>query len=445
MSTTTPLYIHDRNVIEFYQKHPQYDFNAINSIVVELLKSISSNSSTTEPIMDMDSFVDEIETIKQEYIDEIRSIVTSNNNNQPQLSTLMETSNKMLLDKTHSILTTIIPKNQNILYNQINDSITRFCKSISQDINTLTEHINQCSIKEFITNFEMKVAVMFQQLQQPVFAFISASEDRINANINSLKAVHMDTAKEHQQLLCSLSDVLVQSQRSTSPTFTDSKVLTSLLTELYSSAEILQPSDLNDDEIILKRLRKSNIIIKNYTQDTNIGGDEITLFSQTIDDKNCHGIVLSQISGVSSKKNYQIDIHNNHIVIYVHKVEYNPAKVQIAVDIIDTLLSRLSQYQGKNENEYSIPKDILDIINNDYQTFLSQKSAIAEVFKEHQKKVLSQIDELKLPALDRFLSTKYMSAIPKPGLKCELCKSYFANNLKALAAHKRGCARKISK
>ena len=115
------------------------------------------------------------------------------------------------------------------------------------------------------------------------------------------------------------------------------------------------------------------------------------------------------------------------------------------MDIIDTLLSRLSQYQGKTDNEYSIPKDILDIINNDYQTFLSQKSAIAEVFKEHQKKVLSQIDELKLPALDRFLSSKYMAPIPKPGLKCELCKSYFANNLKALAAHKRGCVRKTAK
>ena len=177
----------------------------------------------------------------------------------------------------------------------------------------------------------------------------------------------------------------------------------------------MQPPDLNEDEILLKRLRKSNIIIKNFNQDTNIGCDDISLFLQTVDDNSCHGIVLSQLSGISTKKNYQIDIHNNRIVVYVHKAEYCPSKVQVAVDIIDTLLSRLAQYQGKTENEYSIPKDILDMINNDYQTFLSQKSAIAEVFKEHQKKVLSQIDELKLPALDRFLSTKYMAPIPKPG------------------------------
>jgi hypothetical protein len=44
--------------------------------------------------------------------------------------------------------------------------------------------------------------------------------------------------------------------------------------------------------------------------------------------------------------------------------------------------------------------------------------------------------------LDKFLSTKYSAPIQKPGLKCDLCKSFSGNNLKALAAHKRGCIRK---
>ena len=33
--------------------------------------------------------------------------------------------------------------------------------------------------------------------------------------------------------------------------------------------------------------------------------------------------------------------------------------------------------------------------------------------------------------------------MPKNGHRCDLCKNFNANNLKALAAHKRGCARKI--
>jgi len=80
--------------------------------------------------------------------------------------------------------------------------------------------------------------------------------------------------------------------------------------------------------------------------------------------------------------------------------------------------------------------------NNEYQLFLSQKNALFEVFKESQKKVFAQIDEIRFPSLDKFLSTKYAAPIQKPGLKCDLCKLFNANNLKALAAHKRGCARK---
>jgi hypothetical protein len=74
--------------------------------------------------------------------------------------------------------------------------------------------------------------------------------------------------------------------------------------------------------------------------------------------------------------------------------------------------------------------------------FIAQKTAVIDVFKESQKKVLAQIDEIRFPCLDRYLSTKYSAPIVKSGLKCDLCKSYNANNLKALAAHKRGCSRK---
>ena len=97
-----------------------------------------------------------------------------------------------------------------------------------------------------------------------------------------------------------------------------------------------------------------------------------------------------------------------------------------------------------NIDDISIPKDILENINTEYQLFISQKNAVIEVFKESQKKVLTQIDELRFPCLDKYLATKFSAPIQKPGLKCDLCKSFTANNLKALAAHKRGCNRKIN-
>ena len=75
MPSTPKLYIDDHFVIDFYEKNPQYDFAVINGIIVELLKTLSRTSAASPqppPGTDVDSFVEEIENIKQDYIDEIR-------------------------------------------------------------------------------------------------------------------------------------------------------------------------------------------------------------------------------------------------------------------------------------------------------------------------------------------------------------------------------------
>ena len=94
------------------------------------------------------------------------------------------------------------------------------------------------------------------------------------------------------------------------------------------------------------------------------------------------------------------------------------------------------------ETNIHIPKDILDKVNNEYQLFLSQKNAVVDVLKDTQKKVIAQMDEIKFPFLEKYLSTKFVAPVCNSGLKCDVCKNYSANNLKALAAHKRGCLRK---
>jgi hypothetical protein len=224
------------------------------------------------------------------------------------------------------------------------------------------------------------------------------------------------------------------------------KQLSTILTKMYNSAEIHNPNRATpiNGLILLKRHRKSNILIDNKSSDENISVDDVQCFLQNVDEQNCNGIFISQHSGICGKKNYQIELHNNNIIVYVHNGEYNQSKIEAAVDIIDQLSAKMRLYKHNTEEDCAIPKEMLDTINNEYQLFLSQKNAVIDVFKESQKKVLSQIDEIRFPTLDKYLATKYSAPIQKPGLKCELCKSFSANNLKALAAHKRGCIRKLA-
>jgi hypothetical protein len=224
------------------------------------------------------------------------------------------------------------------------------------------------------------------------------------------------------------------------------KHMLGLLTKTFNSADISFKSlGMGCNTMLLKRMRRPTVYIQNYDSECNVNSDETNQFMTIISDDNVCGVFLSQQSGISGKTDFQIELHNNNVIVFVHNADYSSSKIEVAISIIDNLYNQLRQFvKSGNTDEFTIPKELLESINNEYQMFIAQKTAVIDVFKESQKKVLAQIDEIRFPCLDRYLSTKYSAPIVKSGLKCDLCKSYNANNLKALAAHKRGCSRKLN-
>jgi hypothetical protein len=111
----------------------------------------------------------------------------------------------------------------------------------------------------------------------------------------------------------------------------------------------------------------------------------------------------------------------------------------LAVDIIDHLSDRIQELNLDEDN--NISKEILDDINTEYQAFITQKEGLIMVLKDFSKRMALQIDDLKLPALDKYLAPKYASV--KSNLHvCDLCNLFSSTNKQSLSAHKRGCAKK---
>ena len=90
-----------------------------------------------------------------------------------------------------------------------------------------------------------------------------------------------------------------------------------------------------------------------------------------------------------------------------------------------------------------ISKEIMDDINCEYQKLISQKETMLNVVKEFHKKIMLQIEEISLPTLDKYLSSKYAST-QKKTYTCELCDVFTTNTIKSLSAHKRACLKKQS-
>lgn len=434
LTTTNP------RILKFYQDNPSIHFETVNLIFIDLFDKLLQdptnlmNSTVNGQLLAMVSQLNESMSslsnniannmynkmcdIKKEYIEDVKSII--NNNNSEKLRPLLEKNNSMLIEKTSNMLNDIIPRSNDSVHN----TIKAFHKSIVEDTNQLL-HNDGTSMKEFIANFENKTSNMLQNIQQPIYSFISSSEDRIQSNIKALK----DITVYKSNVISNSDDSIIR-----------------FLSQNYSTADIsVLNTSANSSVHMVKRQYKQNIVIYSVHSDVNISAEEIKQFMQFVDEYRCHGVFVSQKTGIASKSNYQIDIHNGHVLTYIHNVAESLCKLNVAIDVIDNLSAKIKLFTHGNNNtnpDNSIPKDVLEEINRDFQVFISQKEIIINIIKENHKKILSIMDDFKFSALDKYLSSKFIMSNVKTGLKCDLCKQFNAHNLKALAAHKRGCIRK---
>lgn len=191
----------------------------------------------------------------------------------------------------------------------------------------------------------------------------------------------------------------------------------------------------------LFRIGKPTIFIESKVSNSNISLDSVERFVGHAKECGYNGIFMSQNSGITNKSNYQIELCNGNILVYIHSVDYDLEKIKTAMDIIDKLSIKLQDFNmGVEKN--TITKEILDEINKEYQLFVTQKESIMRFIKENQKELLNQIEDIKFTNLDKYLSTKFTSIQPAGTHKCNMCNFYTAKSLKGLAAHKRGCKKK---
>ena len=69
--------------------------------------------------------------------------------------------------------------------------------------------------------------------------------------------------------------------------------------------------------------------------------EEIDKFIRDVTKNDCSGVFLSQNTGIVGKENFQIDIHNKNILIYIHCVNYDITKINLAINTIDVLYDKL--------------------------------------------------------------------------------------------------------
>jgi len=227
----------DKKIINFYTQNPSINFEAVNLIFVDLFEkllgdmnsamnstinsqilstvgeikkdvnSLSNSTINSQILSSVGELKSDINTLssslsklnnditnsiyvkfqesKREYTDDIKAIIYNNlSQSYDKINSLITQNNSHLIDKTTLIMNEIIPKSNENYYRQIQESISLFHKSISDDTTKLLQSNDKDeSLSIFLSNFETKSS----NLLQPLFSCINASEERINNILISIK------------------------------------------------------------------------------------------------------------------------------------------------------------------------------------------------------------------------------------------------------------------
>ena len=446
----TSLTCNSAKVWAFYHEHPEIDFEKMNIMFTDIIASIMqstnpvNNSNITSQILNSLANIQsqltsqqmeygkllflKLTEFKKEYIDDLKMILSSNIAD--KIAPLIKESNGSILDKTQLLLTELVPKNNENLSRQINDTIKSFCSSITDEINKTSksdgETLSQSSLDDFIKTIDSKFSNVIDSTRK----MVDSNKDATFSQFSSISSSQIALQSE-------VKDVLKRMENSSSKGKMSENIVLNILRGLFPSAEVeYVGSQKESGDIMIHRKDKQRILVENKCYESRqVTSDQVKKFIHDIDIQNCSGLFLSQEGGIVNKDNFEINIHNRNVLLYIHNVNYDPEIIKIAIDIIDSFKTKLDEVTLTDD--YPISKDTLEEINKEYQLFVEQKLTQLKMVKEFSQKMIKNIEDLQLPCLEKMLSSRF-GYITSGKFICEKC-NFIGKNPLALSVHKRTC------
>jgi hypothetical protein len=464
------IVITDETIISYYRENDHLDIITMNHILIEILKNLSSdltktmNSTINSKILSVVSNIDtnisllksemllKLYETKKEYIEDIKGIIQNNFlSNNDKVNTTIERTNEHFISKLTAIFNELIPKSQENCYVQIDNCIKSVGELITKDTNKLLEITTKIDttskddtlIKMFIENIDTHITKMFTTVQQPIFSSIQSSEERTTSGIQQIKESLLLNNSVQETVRNEMRDFLNKYKNNSQFKGNVAEVeLQHMLLSIMPSDEVIKVSSDTatcDFRVNRKDPNKPSILFENkYYKNRSASTDEVKKFERDVQLQKIHGVFISQESPVTYKDNYQIDIINNLIHVYIPNANYDVEKIKIAVDIIDNISLKLNVLNNNSEEEYSISKEEIDELTDEYKLFGIQKSQMLDTIKLVNKQLVDKLEEIQLPKIKKILM-KLGNIENDNDFKCTFCNNWSGKNKASLGAHIRNC------
>ena len=450
--STNKYILSSEKAIAFYNKNPSIDFNFANELFIDVISKINESVQETITVNEIKSILnsintkvntleqgmthnnkliqmtyDQINTQKDHYVEQMKNII-HHSKNESNILTLIRETNASLVDKTIYSILQEVPKSNQSITNELKSFIQLQQQTIIQDAVK--------SFEPFVQNRENNISPEYiEKIIQTNYTTISD------------KIMHMFQGFFNQDSMfyrnnMELKHFLEKQKNSTLKGKESEEKLESCLVSAFPYGTIINKSgEAKCCDYLLERQNKASILFENKDYCNNVPNEEIKKFIRDIEYQNYHGIMLSQHSGINHKQDYQIDIHANNIMVFVHFVNYDESKIRIAVNMIDHLDSIIKKQHDINK-EIHISMEQLSEINKEYLHFVGQKKQLIESYKKAYRDHLKQLEEFELPQLTELLNNSFTN-IEQTTYKCEICSLYTSKTKRGLTTHQNKCKKSM--
>jgi hypothetical protein len=426
------LSLTNKKVFDFYQ-NSNIDFENTNILFIEILKKLqlnldsSFNSNIASQLLDkfstLSNKVDSLQTnvssllndsltsYKKDFVTDLKLILTSNN--VEQITPLIKESSLHLLERTTNIINELIPKNNSYFQKDIQNNMNILQTSLTTETNKLLNStLDKRTIDEFLNNITSSVG----QSQQTFSSLINSSEQRIesrltdsNNKMNEMKQIFTENNYSQQILQQNVTEILKKFEKGTGKGNISEHVTYNIILSLFPCAQIDHVGNEQKEtgDIILVRPNKPKILIENKDHDSkNVPKHEVDKFIRDCEVQNCCGIMLAQHRGITNKQNFEIQINNGNVLLYVHEVNFDVDKIKTAVEIVENFKIKLDELDVK-EDGCVIENELLEYINKEFIQYTNQKYTLLKLVRDFNEKMNASLQELKMPNLEKYLSSRF--------------------------------------
>lgn len=461
--TEYTLAIHNKEIYEFYNKY-SLDFEQMNILFFNILQQIITTTDSSldnnissvilKKINNIENNIEQhlfknhlelsnkLNEYKKEYINDIKLILLSHN--AEHVTPLIKETNNNLIDKTTLMINELLPKNQTTISKDIENNFKLLNSQIMNETIKIVSSSNKFNVDEFINNTNLLMTQSINSITNIINSIDNKIENRLYNNSCKIDELYKNINDNHNNniiLQQKVTDMLKKFEKGSGKGNVSENVLYNILLSLFPCAQIdYVGNELKETgDIILIRNNKPKILIENKDHDAcNVPKHDVDKFIRDCEIQQCCGIMFSQNRGISNKENYELQINNGNVLLYVHNVHFDSDKIKTAIEIVEQFKMKFDEI-NTDTDVLNIEVSILEEINREFNYYIQQKSSLLKMVKDFNDKINMSINDLKIPSLEQFLSKHYATSSNQGNNICKYCEKFIP---KSLSQHYRYCVEK---